>query len=202
MINRPFFFDRTRLNLFGGSLNQSQVEGLNGILDEWEKSNAGKDDRWLAYMLATAHHETDHTMKPIKEYGGVSYYTKMYDPAPNGTRPAMAVKMGNTTPGDGAKYCGRGFVQLTWKNNYATMSKIAGVDLVADPDLAMGVPAATKVMFFGMMNGSFTGKKLGDYFNKTTEDWKNARRIINGLDMANAIADYGKRYYSAISYTT
>lgn len=202
MINRSFFFDRVRLQLFGGSLSASQVEGLTGILDEWEKSHASKDDRWLAYMLATAHHETDRTIRPIKEYGGAAYYTKMYDPAPKGTRPALAKSMGNTTPGDGPRYCGRGFVQLTWKNNYAAMSSVTGVDLVKNPDRAMELPVATKVLFYGMMNGSFTGRKLDSYFNKTTEDWKNARRIINGTDKANAIAEYGKRYYGAISHTT
>jgi putative chitinase len=202
MINRDFFFQQARLRLFGGSLGQSQVDGLTGILDEWEKSHAKSDDRWLAYMLATAHHETDRTMRPIKEYGGVSYFTKMYDPAPKGTRHALAVKMGNTTPGDGARYCGRGFVQLTWKTNYGAMSPVTGVDLVKNPDRAMELPVATKIMFHGMINGSFTGKKLSQYFNKTTGDWKNARRIINGLDKANAIADYGNRYYGAISYTT
>ena len=202
MINRPFFFDRVRLQLFDGSLRQGQVDGLTGILDEWEKSHASKDDRWLAYMLATTHHETDRTVKPIKEYGGVAYYTRMYDPEPHGTRPALARRMGNTAPGDGAKYCGRGFVQLTWKNNYAAMTPVTGVDLVNDPDRAMELPVATKVLFHGMMSGMFTGKKLGDYFNKTTEDWRNARRIINGVDKANAIAEYSKRYYSAISHTT
>jgi putative chitinase len=202
MINRNFFFNRVRLHLFGGSLRGSQVEGVTGILDEWERSHSSKDDRWLAYMLATAHHETDRTIKPIKEYGGVSYYTKMYDPAPKCTRPALARSMGNTTPGDGPRYCGRGFVQLTWKNNYAAMSAVTGVDLVKDPDRTMELPVATKVLFHGMMNGSFTGKKLANYFNKTTEDWKNARRIINDLDKATAIAEYAKAYYSAISHTT
>ena len=53
-----------------------------------------------------------------------------------------------------------------------------------------------------LWQGIFTGKKLGDYFNKTTEDWVNARRIINGLDKANLIAGHAKKFYGAISYTT
>ena len=39
------------------------------ILDEWEKNYAKADDRWLAYALGTAHHETDRTFGPIREYG-------------------------------------------------------------------------------------------------------------------------------------
>ena len=53
-----------------------------------------------------------------------------------------------------------------------------------------------------METGLFTSKKFGDYFSTTKEDWVNARKIINGLDRAPQIADYGKRFYGAISYTT
>ncbi len=199
MINRKFFFERVRMDLFLGSLKQSQVTGIEGILDEWESGHSKKDDRWLAYVLATVHHETDRTFKPIKEYGGPTYYTKMYDIT--GDRPTLAQKNGNTMPGDGAKYCGRGFVQLTWKNNYRAMSAICEVNLVENPERAMELPIATKTLFHGMMKGTFTGKKLSDYFTPEQDDWVNARRIINGLDKANAVADYGKRYYAAISYT-
>ena len=50
--------------------------------------------------------------------------------------------------------------------------------------------------------GLFTGKKLPQYFNKTAEDWINARRIVNKLDKAPQIAAYAKRFYGAIGYTT
>jgi hypothetical protein len=200
MINQKFFFDRVRLTLFDGALKPSQVEGLSGILAVWEKGYAKNDDRWLAYMLATAHHETDRTMQPIHEYGSAARFKKLYDIT--GDRPSAAKQYGNTSPGDGVKYCGRGFVQLTWKNNYAAMCDPTGVDLVKNPDRAMEIPVATVVMFFGMTNGTFTGKKLANYFNKTTADWINARRIINGTDKANLIAGYAKQYYGAISYTT
>jgi hypothetical protein len=56
-------------------------------------------------------------------------------------------------------------------------------------------------MFLGMMNGWFTGAKLSRFFNASTEDWKNARKIINGLDKADLIADFGRSYYAAISHT-
>ncbi|MBP7000543.1 glycoside hydrolase family 19 protein [Amaricoccus sp.] len=200
MINRKSFYETARLSLFGGTMSKSQVEGIEGILDVWEKEHGKEDDRWLAYMLATVHHETDRTMRPIKEYGGPSWYKKMYDIT--GMRPTLAKKMGNTAPGDGLKYFGRGYVQLTWKCNYEAMSKICGVDLVANPDRALEVGVATRVMFHGMIKGTFTGKKLGDYFAGKTQDWANARRIINGTDKANVIAEHGRRYYAAISYTT
>ena len=200
MLNRNFFFDYVRNHLFNGQLKSSQVAGLSGILDEWEAAYAKRDDRWLAYMLATVHHETDRTMKPIKEYGSPSYLLAMYDI--QGKRPALAKKNGNANPGDGLLYCGRGFVQLTWKNNYAKAGKALGVDLVGKPELALDLTIATKVMLLGMQQGWFSGTKLADYFNATTEDWVGARWIINGKDKANLIASYGHAYYAALSYTT
>lgn len=200
MLNRDFFFAYVRQHLFDGRLKAGQVRGLLGILDEWDVRHAKKDDRWLAYMLATAHHETDRTMQPIREYGGARWYRQMYDPA--GARPLLAARNGNTTPGDGLRYYGRGFVQLTWKNNYARAGTALGLDLVGHPDLALDLEVATKIMFLGMQRGWFTGRRLADYFNPAHGDWVNARRIINGTDKANLIAGYGQAYYAALSYTT
>lgn len=184
-INRKFFFDQVRLTLFGGSLKQSQVEGLTAILDRWEKVHPEDDDRWLAYMLATAHHETDKKFQAIEEYGK-----------------GAGKPYGKTDPVTGKKYYGRGLVQLTWKYNYEAMGKILKLDLVNKPELVLDLDISVRIMYYGMTNGTFTGKKLSDYFNKTKEDWVNARRIINGTDKAQLIAGHAKKFYAAISYTT
>lgn len=93
-------------------------------------------------------------------------------------------------------------MQLTWRANYKKMGDLLRIDLVRHPEKALDPDVATKILFEGMTRGSFTGKKLSNYFNDTKEDWVNARRIINALDKANLIADYAKQYYAAISYTT
>ena len=202
-INRKFFFDHVRNTLFAGRLKQSQVDGLTFILDTWERDYPRRDDRWLAYALATTHHETDMKMQPINEYGGNAYFFDRYDI--EGTHPAIARRLGNTQPGDGVLFHGRGFVQLTGRVNYAKMERKFGVNLTNNKtaaDRVLGGKLAAKIMFFGMESGAFTGKKFADYFNAATEDWVNARRIINGTDKANLIAGYGRAYYAAISYTT
>ncbi len=199
MINQRFFFDQVRGNLFQGKLSASQAKGLSAILDEWEKSYAAKDDRWLAYALATTHHETARTMLPIHEFGGNAYFHRMYDK--NGSRPKVAKELGNTEAGDGVRFHGRGYVQLTGRRNYKRMGDVVGANLVSDPDKAMDPTIATRILFEGMASGFFTGKKLPDYFNKNTENWIEARRIINRLDKAEMIAGYGKKYYAAISHT-
>jgi hypothetical protein len=202
MINRVFFFQEVKLRLFDGKITQKQMDGLTAILDEWDGNHANWDDRWLAYALGTAHHETGRTMQPIHEWGKKQYFIDMYDPPPTGKRPKVATQLGNTQAGDGPLFCGRGYVQLTGRTNYTKWKAKLGVDLVGDPDLAMGAAVAVKILFEGMQSGAFTGKKFADYFSKTADDWKNARRIINRVDKADLIASYGHRYYAAISHTT
>jgi putative chitinase len=185
MINRPFFFDYVRQHLFNGSLKAGQVAGLTAMLDYWESNSSKKDDRWLAYALATAHHETDRTFRGIEEYGK-----------------GKGRPYGKVDPETGVAYYGRGLVQLTWRKNYQKMGDLLGVDLVHHPEKALDLDIATKVIFVGMTRGIFAGKKFADYFSPSADDWVNARRIINGTDKANLIASYGKQYYAAISYTT
>ncbi len=191
MINRNFFFDNAKRVLFDSKMTQGQVNGISAILDEWEMAHSTKDDRWLAYMLATTHHETDRTMAPIEEYGKGKKY-----------------RYGKCCKQDGKPYTdttaifyGRGFVQLTWYENYQKAGKKLGVDLLQHPELALTLPIATKILFAGMMDGWFTAKKLGDYFNTMKEDWVNARRIINGIDRAQLISSYAMKYYGSLSHT-
>lgn len=188
MLNRSFFFEQVR-PLFGDSLTQPQVDGMNAILDEWE-SRGGTDDRHCAYMLATVYHETAKTMQPIAEIGkgrGMAY----------GRRVKMSRRPYTDTL---AIFYGRGFVQLTWYENYQKAGINLGLDLLHNPDLALRLDVATKIMFEGMAQGWFTGRKLSDYFNESKEDWVQARRIINGLDKAALIAGYGKKFYAALSH--
>jgi putative chitinase len=197
MLNREFFYNYVRVSLFNGKLKQSQVNGLETILNEWEANYAQKDDRWLAYMLATTHHETDRTIKPIEEYGkgkkkAYGQFLKM-----TRNKAGKRIPYSNTTE----LFYGRGFVQLTWYENYAKASKKLNQDFLHDASKVMLPENATKIMFIGMMEGWFTTKKLSDYFNATKTDWYNARRIINGIDKAKLIADYAFNYYAAMSYT-
>ena len=210
MINRKFFFDHIKTALFGGSFKQSQVDGLNYILDIWERDHATWDDRWLAYALGTTHLETGAAMQPINERGGPKYFEANY--GPGGHNPKRAKNMGNTKVGDGARFHGRGFVQLTWKVNYQSMSthltKAFGkaINLVDEPDLALKPEYAAEIMFHGMNVGAFTGKKFSNYFTKNPngmpakDNWVGARAMINGSDKAAVIAGFGKTYYSALSY--
>jgi hypothetical protein len=157
------------------------------------------DPRHAAYMLATAWWETARTMEPISERGPVRYFDR-YDPirASTAARRRRAREMGNTDAGDGYQYRGRGYVQLTWKNNYRKASDLVGVDLVAEPDRAMEPAIAYRIMSHGMRHGWFTGKKLEDYIIGTRCNYVKARRIINGDDETATIASFANSFEAAL----
>ncbi len=193
-MNRGVFFSSLRVRPFGGALTQGQVTGIDALLDA---APAGMGIRWLAYCLATTFHETARTMQPIREHGGSAYFTRMYDT--RGDRPHVARALGNVSPGDGAKYAGRGFVQITGRANYARAGQLLGIDLVGKPDLALEAVYAAPILFEGMREGWFTSRKLSHYFNAGIDDPVNARRIVNGTDRAEHIARIHTDFLSALS---
>jgi hypothetical protein len=184
-IDRGRFFAAIRNLLWSGvPLTAGQVEGHTVLLDEWERRHSEDDRRWLAYALATAYHETGRTMQPIEEWGigaGKPY--------------------GEPDIVTGKRYYGRGYVQLTWRENYDRAGRHVGVDLVAEPERALESEIAARVLFEGMIVGLFTGKRLVDYFAADREDWRGARRIVNGLDRATRIGRYGRAYFEALGGT-
>jgi hypothetical protein len=186
MIHRDYFFDNLRYYLFK-SFTQQQVDGLNVFLDYYDQQNPPEPERYhygdreLAYLLATTYHETAFTMAPLSEYGGEAYLkAKPYYP-----------------------FYGRGYIQLTWEDNYKTQDAKLGLDgrLVATPDLALEPVIAQRIIWEGMADGDFTGKKLADYFTLDETDWYNARRIVNGTDCASTIAGYAEKFLNAIAHT-
>ena len=187
-MDRGVFFDGVRKGLLGPTLTQDEVEGCGAILD----AMAGAPLAHCAYAFATAYKETAHTMQPVHEMGGPNYFFRRYDP--QGRNPAIAKQIGNTQPGDGVKYAGRGYVQLTGRANYARAERETGFPLVADPNLAMRPDIAAVIMRRGMGEGWFTTRSLSTYLPANVPgdlgSFTRARRIINGQDCADEIARY------------
>jgi putative chitinase len=196
MIDRSAFFDHARRTLFDSRLSARQRQGLELIIDSGVHRLGGGSRQALAYVLATAYHETGAAMQPIREKGGRAYLTRSYDIL--GDKPTRARTNGNTAPGDGIRYAGRGFVQLTWKNNYRRIGDLLGIDLVGSPDKALEPAIAALILVRGMQEGWFTGRKLADYFTEEESDRVQARRIINGLDRANLIAEHAQKFEAAL----
>lgn len=193
-------FDKIRNSLFGGSLKQSQVDGINSILESINKHGISKTQS--AYVFATVYHETARTMQPIEEYGKGSGrpYGTWYK---NSKGELFSWKNGNKNTAYLYKdfpflYYGRSFPQLTWFDNYEKAGKLLGVDFLRSPSLVMDLRYASEILVIGMMDGWFTGKKLSDYINFTKKDYYSARKIINGLDKATLISDYAKLFEQAL----
>lgn len=198
------FYDFLRGNkLLGPKITTSEFAGCDAILKACTR--ASWPVGFTAYALATSYLETGHTMQPIHERGGTAYFHRMYDI--QGARPAKARELGNLAPGDGAKYHGRGYVQLTGKRNYqiATQKLRAlgfDVDLVANPDLALRPDVAAAVMVLGMSEGWFTGRKLRDDLPlrgpATAAQFKASRDIINGKDKDDEIAAFAVDFQTGL----
>lgn len=192
--NPKGFFDHCRATLLGPDLSSDEVAGCNAILTAME----GAPVAWTAYALATAFHETGHTLQPVLERGGYKYLSK-YDTG------RLAAMLGNTPEedGDGQRYAGRGYVQLTGHANYLKAGEKLGVDLLAHPDKAMEPTIAAAVMRQGMEGGWFTGKAFRHYLPDVQSgahlsEFTAARRIINGVDRANLIAGYAINFQLAL----
>lgn len=177
--NRKEFFARFRESF--GALSQPQVNGLEALLSAMEADDTIEDVRHFAYMLATTKHECADRWHPITEFASGKAYEGRRD-------------LGNTQKGDGVKFKGRGYVQITGRTNYEYFSRRLGVDLVGNPDNALSAETAYEVMSIGMREGRFTRKKLSDYINDRHCDYVNARRIINGTDRARLIAGYAEAF--------
>jgi hypothetical protein len=121
-----------------------------------------------AYMMATIQWETADTFEPVREAFWLSENWRSrnlrYYP-----------------------YYGRGYVQLTWEDNYEKYSGILGLPLVTQPDLAMKPGVALYILVHGFKHGIFTGFKLEEFVNSGKTDYYRARQCINGMDKAKEI---------------
>jgi hypothetical protein len=181
--------------LFGHAISSFQKQGLLAILGAWSAKTPDGDVRWLAYMYATAFHETNRTMQPVREAYWLSedwrrQHLRYYP------------------------FYGRGYVQLTWRGKYAQGSKVVGADLVANPDLALRPDYAALIMQNGMSDGWFRQDRAGRphnlarYFGQGVDDPVGARNIINGPEwkavggksvlLATIIASYHNAFLKAL----
>lgn len=190
------FYDFLRSQpLLGPTVSKTEFEGCDVIIRAF--ATAGAPVSYCAYALGTAYLETASTMQPIDEIGGDTYFKRMYDI--QGARPNKARELGNLAPGDGARFHGRGFVQLTGKINYTRATKELrsrglDVDLIAKPELAKRIDLAGIIMRAGMTEGWFTGRKLADDLPATGPasfaQFQASRDIINGRDKQDEIARF------------
>ena len=135
----------------------------------WALSELGIGGRLTqAAAIATVRLETGPRFEPIPEFASGDAYEGRLD-------------LGNTQPGDGRRFKGRGYIQITGRSNYRDYGDLIGTDLVNDPGLAL--------------NPSVSAWVLAHYFAKRgtsraaeRRDWVQVRVSVLGADQPGAIA--------------
>ena len=188
--NEQAFFDELRSSgIFGKGLKPDQVKGLQTVC------NAAKSANWpiafTAYALATACHETAYTMQPVRE----------------GLRASDTWRRKHLRY---FPYYGRGYVQLTWEDNYKKADRELNLNgrLTKDLDLALDPDIAAQIMVRGMQEGWFAGDKSGKRHTlarhlpadgaASVAQMTSARRIINGTDKNDKIAAEAMKFQKAL----
>ena len=102
----------------------------------------------------------------------------------------------NAAVGDVLHYQGRGLVHLTWWDGYANAGiKLGmGLELLYRPERALEPDIAYEVMVRGMIEGWITGATLGKWINDSITNYAEARRVINGTDNQDKIAQLAQKY--------
>jgi hypothetical protein len=147
----------------------------NGVIDRGQ----------IAYVFATAEHES-HFGRFMMELSDGWYLEGRED-------------LENTEPGDGPRFKGRGFVQITGRRNYRIWSDKLGINLIDNPEKAALPEIAAIILVRGMRDGSFTGVGLSDFIVGDRRDFFNVRRIVSGLGRAEDIAQIAESYFKAIT---
>ncbi|KSV64026.1 lytic enzyme [Sinorhizobium sp. GW3] len=214
-MNRETFFAHAKRAPFGATMIQSQVDGFKLILDEGKRR--GTSLLHLAAILAEAYHETGGAMQPVSE--NLNYSAKRLTEVWPGRFPTIASakpfannprklanrvyggRLGNVADDDGWLFRGRGLAQITGRTNYAKFG------LAGAPETAGDMVTAIRILFDGMEQGLFTGKKLAhyDYLVTTNPEVSGyrfyaSRAIINGDVQTNGgkIDAYGKAFEAAL----
>lgn len=133
----------------------------------------------LAAFLAQCFHESD-KFRSMREYGGPKRFKKLYDISNN---PRLAKILGNLHIGDGIRYHGRGFIQLTGRANYKNAGDALGLDLEKNPELAADPKIAAKIAVW------YWNTRVRPYVSNFSDTAAVTRKInakLKGLESRNA----------------
>jgi putative chitinase len=159
-------FKEIHKEVFGKLPPESVIKFKNRLIAD----NRIIDIRNAAYILATVKHETGDTFQPVKE----------------------AYWLSETWRKKNLRYYpwyGRGFVQITWERNYRMAGEKLGKDFITFPEATMDYDNSYEITVRGMLEGWFTGISL-----KQVNNYKAARKVVNGTDRADLIASYAFNY--------
>jgi putative chitinase len=212
-MDRKVFFEALKPDLFRGEYSQDQVDGLDALLDMLEAYEAPLGE--AAYDLATAYWETGGKYgKSIENLNYTSAarlrevwpkrFPSLMSAEPYVRNPQKLAEkvyggradLGNTQPGDGFRYRGHGWPQLTGRGRHKVMGERLGIPLEDKPELMLDPKVSAAALIVGMREGLFTGLKLKD----TLPSYVKSRAVINDDGRANGakIAEIAQDFEGAL----
>lgn len=201
-MNKGLFFNHLRASpsgMFLGSFTESQVRGIEGIIDGFLSHGDGRI-KTLAYGLATARREVGAGMIPVREgFKATDALARAYVQRNYGHK-GRDWYCWPSGP-HGHVYYGRGIAQLTWAENYEFAGHNLGIDLLRNPDLALDPEIASRLLFMGLVSGQWNarGHGIAHYLpDDGLDDLMNARRTVNITDHWQDIAAYYREFLGAL----
>jgi len=152
--------------LYNTNLRQEEYKDLLNCLARFNIST--KKD--VAHFLAQVGHESA-SLRYNKELASGDDYEYRDD-------------LGNTQPGDGRRYKGAGFIQLTGRANYQAFS-----DYIKDPKVMEGVDYVASIYPFASAGFWWWDNKMSEYINNEGADIYQVSTAVNGANPANGIED-------------
>jgi putative chitinase len=145
--------------------------------------NAGITGTELAQFMAQARHETGNFENLRERSGGDRNYFNKYDPQ---FSPNTAKILGNTERGDGKKFRGRGFLQITGRDNYNRVGRGIDIDLIKNPEkLEEPLVAARAAIWFWQHRVS-----------SSIEDFENTSNVTRRINPARRGLENRQSYYN------
>lgn len=148
------------LSFYKGTVNEASVSAcFDAVKTALEQAEIYSDATMLGAM-ATIRTEVGRAYKPVVEIT-------------NGTLYEFRKDLGNYCPGDGPKYKGRGYIQLTGRADYDAYGKYLNLDLICHPELALDVTNSARILA-----QYFKVRQVNIACN--AKDWVKVRRLVNG----------------------
>lgn len=177
LFGSPAPTSKFKLENLKGQIPDSVIAQIPDTADKFNITNPLR----LAHFLAQCAHESG-KFKWVVEFASGTAYEGRKD-------------LGNNQPGDGIKFKGRGYIQLTGRANYTDFSKFCNEDCVSNPNLvAIKYPMMSAAYFFNKNNLWSICDKGSDVATVTAV----TRRVNGGTNGLQERIDYFKKYYELL----